>query len=137
LLSPTRTYAPVLKTVLEEARDKVSALVHCTGGGQTKCIRAGNGVRYVKDNMFAPPPLFQTIHETSGADWREMYQVFNMGHRMEIIGDAALLPVVEAIAKDHGLGVQRVGFVEASQQKEVNEIVLHTPEGEEHFGGKE
>ena len=95
LLSPTRTYAPLIKGLLDDHMDNISALVHCTGGGQTKNLRVGLGnteqgshgigIHYVKDNPFPPPPLFTTIQQTSGAGWREMYQVFNMGHRMEVI----------------------------------------------------
>ena len=137
LLSPTRTYAPVLKALLEEAPDKVRALVHCTGGGQTKCLRAGHGIRYVKDHLFDPPPIFQTIREVSGADWNELYQVFNMGHRMEIIGDPALLPLVEAIGAQLQLEVRQVGFCERHTVDNQNEVVLHTPGGVESYQGKE
>ena len=85
ILSPTRTYLPILKEVLEEARDSISALVHCTGGGQTKSMRFGEEIGYIKNQMFKIPSIFRAIQEASNTSWEEMYQVFNMGHRMEII----------------------------------------------------
>ncbi|MCI7560558.1 MAG: phosphoribosylformylglycinamidine cyclo-ligase, partial [Bacteroidales bacterium] len=85
VLSPTRTYAPVIKRILDEMRHDIHGMVHCTGGAQTKVLHFVSGdIHVVKDNMFPVPPLFRAIHECSGTDWREMYQVFNMGHRMEI-----------------------------------------------------
>ncbi|MCF0196908.1 MAG: phosphoribosylformylglycinamidine cyclo-ligase, partial [Bacteroidaceae bacterium] len=85
VLSPTRTYAPVIKRILDELRPNIHGMVHCTGGAQTKVLHfVGENCRVVKDNMFPVPPLFRAIHEQSGTEWEEMYKVFNMGHRMEI-----------------------------------------------------
>jgi len=85
LLSPTRTYAPILKEILESGREKVHGMIHCSGGGQTKCLHyMPDSVSILKDNLFDPPLVFRMIRECSGADWKEMYSVFNMGHRMEL-----------------------------------------------------
>ena len=85
VLSPTRTYAPVIKKILDLHRADIHGMVHCTGGAQTKVLHfVGDNCRVVKDNMFPVPPLFKTIQKESGTDWKEMYKVFNMGHRMEI-----------------------------------------------------
>ena len=133
LLSPTRSYGPVLKALLAEHRAAVRGLVPCTGGGQTKCLRAGEAIHFVKDNLFPPPPLFAAIQRESGASWREMYEVFNMGHRMEVIGDPALLPVLEALGREHGIEVRQVGHCEASPDEGTNRVTLHTPGGEESY----
>ena len=84
VLSPTRTYAPVIKKVLEKMRTEIHGMVHCSGGGQTKVMHFIDNLHIVKDNMFQLPPLFRMIHEQSGTAWKEMYKVFNMGHRFEI-----------------------------------------------------
>ena len=133
LLSPTRTYTPVIKALLESHAGKVSALVHCTGGGQTKNLRVGRGLHYVKGSPFPPPPLFAAIQQASGASWREMYEVFNMGHRMEVIGDAALLPVLEEIGREYGIAVRQVGHCEASPQAPGNMVTIETPGGPEVY----
>lgn len=133
LLSPTRTYAPLLAPLLREQRGAISALIHCTGGGQTKCLRAGRGIHFIKDNLFPPPPLFQAIRRLTHTPWREMYQVFNMGHRMEIIGDPTLLPVVERLGRVLNLEVRVVGRCEASGDPVRNRLTLHTPGGVEHY----
>jgi len=141
LLSPTRSHAPVIKALLEGHRDLVGALVHCTGGGQTKCLRASRGIHYVKDALFEPPPLFKLIRRVSGTDWRELYQVFNMGHRMEVIGRPALLPLLEEIGRAYGIAVRQVGHCEASPQTVPadappgtgNRLTLHTPGGVETY----
>jgi len=135
LLSPTRTYAPVLAPLLREHRARISALVHCTGGGQTKCLRAGAGIHYVKDGLFPPPPLFETIQRVSGTPWREMYQVFNMGHRMEIVGPEDLWPVVEDLASAVGVEAQVVGHCEASPLGARNLLTVKTPGGDERYEG--
>jgi phosphoribosylformylglycinamidine cyclo-ligase len=133
LLSPTRTYAPLINQLLQGHREHISALVHCTGGGQTKNLRVGRGIHYLKDAPFTPPPLFAAIQQTSGASWREMYQVFNMGHRMEVIGDAALLPVLEDLGRAHGIAVRQVGHCEAATDAEKNQVTVHTPGGPELY----
>lgn len=120
LLSPTRTYAPLLKLVLEEYYDSIHGLIHCSGGGQTKCMKylPGN-FRIIKDNLYEPPVIFQLIQKASGSDRREMYQVFNMGHRMEIFTDDASAEKLIAAAKKFNIEAQVVGRVEAGSKKEL------------------
>jgi len=138
LLSPTRSYAPVIKALLEGHRGEVGALVHCTGGGQTKCLRSGRGIHYVKTDPFPLPPLFQRIRDVTGTDWRELYQVFNMGHRLEVIGRPTLLPALEQIGRRYGLVVRQVGHCEAAPGPRPaadtapgtgNRLTLHAPGG--------
>ncbi|MBQ9646497.1 MAG: phosphoribosylformylglycinamidine cyclo-ligase [Prevotella sp.] len=113
VLSPTRTYAPVIKRLLDELRPEVHGMVHCTGGAQTKVLHfVGDNCRVVKDNMFPVPPLFQIIHDCSQTDWREMYQVFNMGHRMEIYVSPEVADCVIAISKSFNIDAQVVGRIE-------------------------
>lgn len=113
VLSPTRTYAPVVKRVLDELRPEIHGMVHCTGGAQTKVLHfVGDDCRVVKDNMFPVPPLFRIIHDCSGTDWREMYQVFNMGHRMEIYVRPEVAEQVVEISKSFNIDAQVVGRIE-------------------------
>lgn len=120
VLSPTRTYAPVIKQVLDAHRDQIHGLVHCSGGAQTKVLHfVNNDVHIIKDNMFPVPPLFQLIQEQSGTDWKEMYKVFNMGHRMELYVPAAIAEDIIAISKSFNIDAQIIGRVEASAQKQV------------------
>ena len=125
LLSPTRSYAPILHELLSTHRNQISALIHCSGGGQSKCLRFGSGIHYVKNKLFPIPPVFETIHSVSGTDWKEMYQVFNMGHRMEIIADASLLPVVQEIAKKFNCDCQQIGVCEASTDPSKNKLTIN------------
>jgi phosphoribosylformylglycinamidine cyclo-ligase len=118
LLSPTRTYAPLLRRLLTEQFDAIHGLIHCSGGGQTKCMKYLPGdFRVVKDNLFDPPPVFRLIQEASGADNREMYQVFNMGHRLEVFTNAAAAEAMIRVGKELGIGAQVVGRVEAATAK--------------------
>jgi len=118
LLSPTRTFAPVLKEILQNHFDVVHGLVHCSGGGQTKCMKyVPNNVNIVKDNLFEPPKIFQLIQEASHADDKEMYRVFNMGTRMEIYTDEKNADSLISIAKDFGVDAQVIGNVEVSEKK--------------------
>ena len=113
VLSPTRTYAPVVKRLLDELRPKIHGMVHCTGGAQTKVLHfVGPDCRVVKDNMFPVPPLFQAIHDCSGTDWREMYQVFNMGHRMEIYVSPQQAQKVIDISRSFNIDAQVVGHID-------------------------
>ncbi|MCR5199053.1 MAG: phosphoribosylformylglycinamidine cyclo-ligase [Prevotella sp.] len=113
VLSPTRTYAPVIKRLLDELRPEVHGMVHCTGGAQTKVLHfVGDNCRVVKDNMFPVPPLFRIIHDCSGTDWREMYQVFNMGHRMEIYVRSEVAQQVIDLSKSFNIDAQVVGHIE-------------------------
>ena len=124
LLSPTRTFAPVIKDILEHHFDAVHGLIHCSGGGQTKCLKyVPENVRVVKDNLFDPPPVFKLIQESSRADDREMYQVFNMGTRMEIYTDQESADKIIAIAESFGVAARLIGRVEESDKKE---LVIHT-----------
>ena len=113
VLSPTRTYAPVIKRVLDELRPEIHGMVHCTGGAQTKVLHfVGDNCRVVKDNMFPVPPLFQIIHDQSGTGWKEMYQVFNMGHRMEIYVRPEVAQTVIDISCSFNIDAQVVGRIE-------------------------
>jgi phosphoribosylformylglycinamidine cyclo-ligase len=123
LLSPTRTFAPVLKQILEDCFDAVHGLIHCSGGGQTKCMKyMPDNVRVVKDNLFEPPIIFQLIQDASGADDKEMYQVFNMGTRMEIYTDEKDADKLITISKSFGVDAQVVGRVESSEKTELEII---------------
>lgn len=119
VLSPTRTYAPVIKEVLSAYRDKISGMVHCSGGAQTKVLHFIDNLRVIKDNLFPVPPLFRTIQQESGTDWREMYRVFNMGHRMEIYTDEVTANEIISISERYGVEARVVGRVEEADRKEV------------------
>lgn len=112
VLSPTRTYAPVIKKILEEMRHEIHGMVHCTGGAQTKVMHFVEGKHVIKDNMFPIPPLFRLIREQSGTDWAEMYKVFNMGHRMEIYLPAGKAQKIIAISESFGIDARIIGHVE-------------------------
>lgn len=113
VLSPTRTYAPVIKKVLDELRPGIHGMVHCTGGAQTKVLHfVGDDCKVIKDNMFPVPPLFRIIKEQSGTDWQEMYKVFNMGHRMEIYVKPETADKVIAISKSFNIDAQVIGHIE-------------------------
>lgn len=116
VLSPTRTYAPVIKKILSEMRADIHGMVHCTGGAQTKVLHFVDGVHVVKDNMFPVPPLFALIQKQSGTDWREMYKVFNMGHRMEIYLSPENAARVMEISESFGIPARVIGRVEASDK---------------------
>jgi phosphoribosylformylglycinamidine cyclo-ligase len=127
LLSPTRTFAPILKDILVNHFDAVRGLIHCSGGGQTKCLKyLPAPLRIVKDNLFTPPEIFRIIQSASGSDDREMYQVFNMGTRMEIYTTEQEANNIINIANGYGVAAQVIGRVEASDKKEV---VITTPNG--------
>ena len=118
LLSPTRTFAPVMKELLEEHFDKINGLIHCSGGGQTKCLKyVPDNVRVIKDNLFAPPVVFQLIQQASRSDDKEMYQVFNMGTRMEIYTNEKNATTMIGVAKKYGVDAQVIGRVEANDKK--------------------
>ena len=119
VLSPTRTYAPVIKKILDELRPEIHGMVHCSGGAQTKVLHFIDNLKITKNNMFPVPPLFKTIQEQSGTDWKEMYKVFNMGHRMEIYLSKENADKVIEISKSFGIDAQIVGFVEKSDKKEL------------------
>jgi phosphoribosylformylglycinamidine cyclo-ligase len=118
LLSPTRTYAPLLKHLLTERLDQLHGLVHCSGGGQTKCMKYLPGeFRIIKDNLFKPPVIFKLIQQASGSDDLEMYQVFNMGHRLEVFTDPSAAQGLIDAGRAFGIDAQVVGRVEAAEKK--------------------
>ena len=118
LLSPTRTYAPLLRQLLTEKFDQLHGLVHCSGGGQTKCMKYLPGAfRIIKDNLFEPPVIFKLIQQASGSDDREMYQVFNMGHRLEVFTDPSAAQGLIDAGRAFGIDARIVGRVEAAEEK--------------------
>ncbi|MCS6833853.1 MAG: AIR synthase-related protein, partial [Flammeovirgaceae bacterium] len=127
VLSPTRTYAPVMIPILKKFRDKLCGIVHCSGGGQTKVLNFASNVHIVKDNLFPTPPLFDLIRQQSQTSWKEMYQVFNMGHRMEIYTHRAFADEIIAIAQSFGVEARIVGYVESAPKTKLS---IKTPTGE-------
>ena len=126
VLSPTRTYAPVIKKILSElGNDKINGMVHCSGGAQTKILHFIDELHIIKDNLFDTPPLFKLIQQESKTDWKEMYQVFNMGHRMELYVDEAEAAKIIEISKSFKVDAQIVGRVEASDSKKLTIIGDH------------
>jgi phosphoribosylformylglycinamidine cyclo-ligase len=120
LLSPTRTYSPIISLVFRELRNNIHGMVHCTGGGQTKILHfLDEGLRVVKNNLFPIPPLFSLIQQQSETDWEEMYKVFNMGHRMEIYLPEAYAQRIIEISRSFNVDAQIVGYVEKSEKKEL------------------
>ena len=119
VLSPTRTYAPIIKQVLEQYRDKIDGMVHCSGGAQTKILHFLEKGHVIKEALFPIPPLFKMIQEQSGTSWEEMYQVFNMGHRMELYVDPSIADAIIAISESFGVPAKIVGRVEDSAAKEL------------------
>jgi phosphoribosylformylglycinamidine cyclo-ligase len=122
VLSPTRTYAPVLKKVLETMRSELHGLVHCSGGGQTKVMHFVDNMHIIKNNLFPLPPLFKMIQDQSGTAWEEMYKVFNMGHRFEIYTNEKNAPEILSIAAGFNLEARIVGYCEASEKKSLTII---------------
>lgn len=127
VLSPTRTYAPVVKKMLDAMRHEIHGMVHCSGGAQTKVLHFIKNLHVIKDNLFSIPPLFRTIHEQSGTDWSEMYKVFNMGHRLEVYLPADKAQEVIEIAKSFNIDAQIIGRVE--DRPEGAKVTLHTENG--------
>ncbi len=114
VLSPTRTYAPVMKAILDASRDRINGIIHCTGGAQTKVMHFVERLHIVKDQLFDTPPLFKLIQEQSNTNWQEMYQVFNMGHRMEIYLPQEIARDVIEISESFGVQAKVIGYVEAA-----------------------
>jgi len=128
VLSPTRTYAPIIKAILNQVdRKQIHGMVHCSGGAQTKILHFIDELHVVKDNLFDTPPLFKLIQEQSGTDWKEMFQVFNMGHRMELYVPEPIASTLISISKFFGVDAQVVGRVEASPKKQ---LTILSPYGE-------
>jgi len=119
VLSPTRTYAPVIKKVLDKFRNQISGMIHCSGGAQTKVLHFVDNVHIIKDNMFPVPPLFSIIQEQSGTDWKEMYKVFNMGHRFEIYTQPEIAEEIIEISKSFNIVAQIVGRVKGFEEKKL------------------
>lgn len=130
VLSPTRTYAPVVKEILKKYHNNIHGMVHCSGGGQTKILHFIENLHVIKDNLFELPPLFRIIHEQSGTNFKEMYQVFNMGHRFEIYTDQSTAGKIIDIANDFNLGARIVGHCEKATSKQ---LTLKTPYGEFNY----
>lgn len=126
ILSPTRTYAPIIRQVLDELRPRIHGMVHCSGGAQTKVLHFVDAVHVIKDNLFPTPPLFELIQKESGTPWQEMYKVFNMGHRMELyVAPEDAARIIE-ISQSFGVEAQIVGRVEAAERKQ---LTIHSPYG--------
>lgn len=127
ILSPTRTYAPLVLQILENHFDKINGIIHCSGGGQTKCMHyMPQGLRVVKDNLLKAPPIFTMIQEAAGTDWKEMYQVFNMGQRLEIFTDATTAQSLIELASKFNIDAQISGRVEAAP---LNELIIESEFG--------
>ena len=126
VLSPTRTYAPVISRILEKYRADIHGMVHCSGGAQTKVLHFVDDLHVIKDNMFPIPPLFRLIHEQSGTEWQEMYKVFNMGHRMELYVPETVAGQIIEIAHSFGVDARVIGRVEPSEGKKVT---IKSPHG--------
>ncbi|HNX85889.1 MAG TPA: AIR synthase-related protein [Bacteroidales bacterium] len=119
MLSPTRTYAPLIRRLLSEQRDAIHGMVHCTGGAQTKILHFIDNLHVVKNNLFPIPPLFQMIHDASGTSWQEMYRVFNMGHRMEVYLSEKDAPSLLQLAQESSIEARIIGYCEAFSGKKV------------------
>ncbi len=119
VLSPTRTYAPVVKKILDKYRKEITGMIHCSGGAQTKVLHFVENVHVIKDNMFAVPPLFRIIQEQSGTDWKEMYKVFNMGHRFEIYTNPDVAEDIIAISNSFNIEAKIIGRVETYSGKKL------------------
>ncbi len=126
VLSPTRSYAPVIKAILDKMRPRIHGMIHCTGGAQTKVMHFVKNKLVVKDNMFPVPPLFDLISRESGTDWAEMYKVFNMGHRMEIYVSPEDAQAIIDISKEMGIDAQIIGHVEDA---ETNKLIIKSEKG--------
>lgn len=119
VLSATRTYAPIIKAILDQHRNRINGMVHCSGGAQTKVLHFVEHVHIIKDNLFPIPPLFKLIHEESQTSWQEMYKVFNMGHRMELYVPQEIAAELISISQSFGVEAQIIGRVEAADKKQV------------------
>jgi phosphoribosylformylglycinamidine cyclo-ligase len=131
VLSPTRTYAPVIHDMLQRHRPHIHGMVHCSGGAQTKILHFIHNLHVIKDNLFPVPPLFALIQQESGAGWEEMYRVFNMGHRMELYVAPGCAEQLIATAQQYHVGAQVIGHVEAAPQAA---LTIRSEKGEFHYG---
>ena len=135
LLSPTRTYLPVVQSIMAEKSKSIHGLVHCSGGGQTKCMRFGTGVHHIKDNLFTPPPLFEEIQKVSGTTDEEMHQVYNMGHRFEVYCQPDAVEEIISISKSFHIEAQVVGRTESSSKEDQsNHLTIKTDKVQLSYG---
>ena len=132
VLSPTRTYLPIIKNILEKHRQQIHGMVHCSGGGQTKILHFVENLHIIKDNLFEIPPLFQIIQDASGTEWSEMYRVFNMGHRLELYVPASIASDLIAISESFGVEAKIVGRVENAASKK---LTIQSPKGTFEYEG--
>lgn len=130
ILSPTRTYAPVILQILGSCRPHIHGMIHCSGGGQTKVLHFVDRMHVIKDNLFPPPPVFQLIQKESGTPWQEMYKVFNMGHRMELYVPEPITDDILSIASSFNLNARIIGHCEASAEKMLS---IHSISGSYHY----
>jgi phosphoribosylformylglycinamidine cyclo-ligase len=130
VLSPTRTYAPVVKKIIERFHGKINGMIHCSGGGQTKVLHFTDQHHIIKDNLFEVPPLFRLIQEESKTDWKEMYTVFNMGHRLEIYISPDIADDIIEISNEFGIEAKVIGRVEESNSKK---LTIRSEYGEYHY----
>ena len=130
ILAPTRTFLPVISKVLASYRENVYGIIHCTGGGQAKCRDFGSGIRYVKDNMFELPPIFRAIYESGEIPMKEMFQVFNCGHRIEFYVDESVASSIIDIASSFNIEARVIGHVEMSSNGNTNEVIIKSQDGE-------
>ena len=130
MLSPTRTYSPIIIPIISKFKNYISAIFHNTGGGQTKCINFGQGIHYIKDNMMDIPPIFKFIYKNSDISLSEMYQVFNMGHRMEVVCRKEVAYDIINIAKDFAIDAKIIGFVESLDGEVVNKLTIKVEGGD-------
>jgi len=126
VLSPTRTYAPIVKELFKTHRPHICGMIHCSGGGQTKILHFIDNLHVIKNNLFPVPPLFQMIQQESSTHWQEMYKVFNMGHRLELYVDAKIADDIIAISRQFGVDAQIIGYCEPSQEKK---LTIHSKYG--------
>ena len=129
LLSPTRTYAPIIKDILKEFRNEIHGIIHNTGGGQTKILNFGKGIKYNKNNLFRIPKIFEIIQRSSETQWKEMFSVFNMGHRMELLCDESITLEIMKIAKKYKIDSKIIGYCEKSSIKGKNVLDLKSEFG--------
>ncbi|MFX1379350.1 MAG: AIR synthase related protein [Promethearchaeota archaeon] len=129
LLSPTRTYAPIIREVVEKYRKDIHGIIHNTGGGQTKTINFGEGINYVKNNLFKIPKIFELIQRSSETQWKEMFRVFNMGHRMEILCNESIASEIMKIAKKYEIDSKIIGYCEKSHRKDKNSLEIKSEFG--------
>lgn len=120
LLSPTRSYAPVIYKLLEEMPLEIKGLIHCSGGAQTKCLKFGQGIHYIKHDLFETPAVFSAIQSASNTSWEEMYKVFNMGHRIEIYVPGPRVSEVISVAKEYGVDAKQIGFTESATSNQLS-----------------